>query len=433
MALRPGRVPFGKMACLVFASFSWACRGQTPEAQPTPLPERPAFHIHLGGSSGIGTLRGRASSGALELLPTVTSTFPAARLILDPQKRFLYATAVGSGVAPYLQAGFRIGREGSLEPLAEPIFPDHFAADGVIHPSGGWLFAHNRLDSLATYRIDAATGRLTLVAGSVVRLPRRDDPKDAFYGLRSSVLADIVVDPLGEYVYVLRDLYFTSCMVAGPCISSFFVLGECWVLRVDPETEILEPTPSTPTSASGWASYGRIDPGLIGLDPAGRFVYLKTCPGYVHRLNRLDGSLSPIAPSTACAGTAIGAHSGQRLLVMASSIGPTFSGATLIAPRRGVVSVSAIDDAGVVSDIGPPTDFGRVDGYSLGVDEHRLLFHPSGRVAYCRAAWSGPSPNDSSTHIWALGIDPQTGALQVPTMPARALSGSWSTWVLVPE
>jgi hypothetical protein len=50
--------------------------------------------------------------------------------------------------------------------------------------------------------------------------------------------------------------------------------------------------------------------------------------------------------------------------------------------------------------------------------------HPSGHYFYMLADESGPE-------IWAIGIDPATGALTNPPAPAASLSGLWSTFVLV--
>lgn len=110
-----------------------------------------------------------AETQTVSTLPAgFTGTNTGGEIALHPTGRFLYASNRGQDSV----ALFRVDAASGHLTLVETVStqgktPRHFALD----PSGRWLIAANQdSDSLVAFRIDAATGRLT-PTGSTVQLP----------------------------------------------------------------------------------------------------------------------------------------------------------------------------------------------------------------------------------------------------------------------
>ncbi len=231
------------------------------------------------------------SNGSLTAVPgsPFATVNWAQTLAVDPQGKFLYvSSSPETSTASVSQVdAFSISADGALTPVPGTPFTEpnsQFCANGAwdmaIHPSGNFLLLPNLCEGTVIYRIDRASGTLTLVPGSPFAPP---GPGFAATGDVQS----IAMDPQGTYFWVTDSYCHSGCSMAT----------DTWKLD----------------ASTGVATYLTSGNGACGLlarsDPSGKFLYeigntqdacgsSGTTSGlWGLSVNRTNGSLSNISGS----------------------------------------------------------------------------------------------------------------------------------------
>jgi len=185
-----------------------------------------------------------AASGALT--PVAGSPFPAGTLsrsiTVDPSGRFAYvANSMSNNVSAYTIDA----TSGALTAVTgSPFAAETGPASVTVDPSGRFAYVANGdlggSNNVSAYTIDAATGALTLVAGS---------PFAAGTGPLS-----VTVDPSGKFAYVANSGFFGG----ASNVSAY---------TIDATSGALTPIAGSPFAAG-------TGPLSVTVDPSDRFVYV---------------------------------------------------------------------------------------------------------------------------------------------------------------
>jgi 6-phosphogluconolactonase (cycloisomerase 2 family) len=183
------------------------------------------------GSSSITATRIIRADASLRLVKgsPFSTPDPPINLAVAPSGKFLYAAVGTNGIEV-----FSISPTGVLALVDQTPSATTNTSNLAISPNGQFLFAVDGDKTVSAYTIDAASGKLTLVAGSP--FAAGDQP------------AAVAVDPSGRFVYVANQ---GSNDVSAYSINSNGAL----------------------TEISGSPFIAGVQPISVTVDPSGRFVY----------------------------------------------------------------------------------------------------------------------------------------------------------------
>jgi len=375
---------------------------------------------------GSNDISGYAVDGETGMLtPMSGSPFAAGDgpigLTMHPSGKFAY---VSNGDANTISAYTVDATRGALVPTSDspilvtpvstvqsPISPVEIDSSGTLAIVGNPnapIVGDVQPNNLAVFRIDAAGGILTPVVGSPLTT--------------NSVFPDFVAsDPAGKFIYAFN--YINRVGVGGLSIASFAI----------------DSSAGTVAAVSG-SPFGPFQPfpQCYGLAPNGKFAYEGSIGGGLQSFN-LDGTTGAVTaggtvpfPATACvadpssrfiyatdgmaiAGYIVDSTSGVRLIGGAPiSLSDAFSllglridptGKFLYVTRADAIDAFAIDSSNGELTTVPGSPFRVVSPPDKFAS--RIAIDPSGRFAYVSSG--------TSSNLYALSIDPFTGALAAVT------------------
>ena len=215
------------------------------------------------------------STGALAQVtgsPFSTGPAPVAGIAIDPQTRFLYVLNSSGAL------GYTINSAtGALTIIAGSPFPGSSAIQAIVDPSGKFLYASNNGDANGTisgYSIDSTSGALTAIVGSpFVTQANFPGPSGLAFGAG------------GKFLYV---------GMAGSANANNVISG----FAVDSTTGALTQIAGSPFTAGK-------DPGHIGSDPTGKFLFSANSQDNsvsAFTIDATSGALTPISGSPFPAG-----------------------------------------------------------------------------------------------------------------------------------
>lgn len=307
-----------------------------------------------------------AATGALSFIGNFAAGATPRWVAVDPSGQFVYVTNQGSGSV----SGYTISAgTGTLTPISGSPFAVGNLPHGVtVHPSGQFAYITNCVTtfcfgsgggSVSAYAIDAATGALTLIAGS---------PYTTGGGP-----ASLAVDSSGQFAYTANR--------GANNVSAFMI---------DITTGALTPVSGSPFPAGG-------EPFSVTRHPTAPFVYVtnlatNNISGYM--IDSMTGALAPIIGSPFQAGTSpvIFALDPLGQFAYAANCGSISS-----CGAPGTVSAYTVD-----ATTGALTP---VDGspFTAGTGAFGVAVEPTGQFAYVT--------NFASNNVSAYMIDGVTGAL----------------------
>lgn len=242
------------------------------------------------GSNGIWAYTINASTGALTLVSGSPFASPAgtnpASITVDPSDKFVYLTSQdASGTGGSISAYTINGDTGALTSVTgSPFATGQGPGPVAIDPTGRFLYVGNEDDpgggDVSGYTIDAATGALTVMAGSPFLL--------------GSGAFTVAIAPSGKFGYVtaygngitafsINSTTGVPGTVAGSPFSSgggnSMVLAPSgnFMYLVDDENVLnafsVDTTTGAVTSISGGGDTG-MNPSSVTIDPTGSFVYV---------------------------------------------------------------------------------------------------------------------------------------------------------------
>ena len=398
----------------------------------TKHPARFAYVVN----SGSNTISGYAinsDTGALTAIsgsPFATGSFPRS-LTVHPDERHLYVTNVGDNT---ISAYSRDASSGALASVGGSPFP----VTPVVHPATGSLtrvaidpsgelaivgnaaasLAGNRQpDNLTAWHVDADSGALTPVVGSP-------------FSTNSVAPLSLAFDPTGHFVYVWNE--FDSAGGMRSTIASFavdsaagtlaavsgspFTLQAFGTLFFAPDTKYaFMPLPLNRSDGiesyrldgeSGAVTVGATIPfypsTAVVEDPSSRFIYATdrtVLAGY--SINSATGVVTPIR------GTPITVSTSSTLDLMTVDPAGRF---LYVTAEEGIYAFAINASDGALTPVpGSPFMVARAPDRIIS----GLSIDPSGRFGYVQAV-----PSQSPGNLYAVSIDPTTGALAaVPGAP----------------
>jgi 6-phosphogluconolactonase len=396
---------------------------------------RPARFVYVV-NSGSNTISGYAINSATgELLAMNGSPFPAGSfprsLTVHPDGHHFYVSNVGdntisayttdasSGVptpvsgSPFAVIPFTTPAPGNLTPVV--IDPSGELA--IVGNAAAPLDGNGQPNNLTVCRIDATTGALTPVNGSP-------------FSTGAVAPIELAFDPTGHFVYVWNEFdsaggtrstiaSFAVDSTAGtlaPVSGSPFVLQAFGTLFFAPDTKHAF-MPSPANHAGGIESYvldgasGAVTSGAtipfwpsteVVEDPLSRFIYAtdrSVIAGY--SINSATSVITPIR------GTPITVSNSAALDVMTFDPAGRF---LYVTAGEGIYAYAIGSSDGALTLV-PGSPFAVAHSPDRVVN--RLGIDPSGRFAYVQTV-----PSRSSSSLYAVSIDPVTGALAaVPGSP----------------
>lgn len=316
-----------------------------------------------------------------ELTPLPGSPFPLGPyvpeyatvngLVIDSKDRFLYSLAVGGETFPYNGIlGYSIGADGALTTL-----PSLAGSGGpymvmALDPSNKFLYATGPEVGITGYSINAATGLLTPVPGSL--------PEPGI------ILDGLTIDPTGRFLYAQE--FFQQALLG---------------FKIDPATGALTPLPGSPFTGIS---------GEVIMDPTGRFLYaFEGIAGVDINEYTIDSrtgalTLSPRSPFSAPVGVAGLAvdPTGSFLYVLDSTEVDTQASNQVVG-----FSINPFN-GGLTRLLSSPVP--------TGSGTNGLAVDPTGRFVYVT--------NFDDNTVSGYAIEPRTGALRpLPGPPVPAGSG----------
>ncbi len=390
------------------------------------------------GSNDISGYAVDSATGALAEMsgsPFAAGNAPVS-LTIHPSGKFAY---VSNGGEDTISEYTIDSTSGALAPitgsplLVTPVPSIRYPPTPVgIDPSGRLAFVGNsnapvfgnpaaQPSNLAVYHIDAASGMLTPIAGSPLTT--------------NTAFPDFVfVDPAGKFAYLLSDQLHAG--VDGSAIASFAIDSDAGTI--------------TPVSGSPFGPFQPL-PMIFGVAPNGKFAYMAS--NLITGLEPLilngttgavtAGATIPMQARFAAAvdassrfiyltdGSAVGGYSidsttgavtpisgtpitlSNSLTLLAMTVDPT--GKFLYVTAAEVIYTFAIDVSNGALTAVPGSPFTVANSPDLF--NAPLAIDPSGRFAYL--------PSRNSKSLYALRIDPLTGALTpVPGSPFTAGNSS---------
>jgi len=396
---------------------------------------RPARFVYVV-NSGSNTISGYAiNSDTGELTAMGGSPFPAGSfprsLTVHPDGHHLYVSNVGdntisayttdanSGVlapvsgSPFAVSPFSSPAPGSLTPVT--IDPSGELA--IVGNAAAPLDGNMQPKNLTVARIDSATGSLTPVNGS----PFSTNSVSPVY---------LAFDPTGHFIYVWNE--FDRAGGTHSTISSFavdsaagtltavsgspFVLQDFGSLFFAPDTKYaFMPSPSHHSDGiesyvldgtSGAVTLGATIPFWpstdVVEDPSSRFIYVtdrSVIAGY--SINSATGVITPIR------GTPVTVSNAATLDFMSFDPAGRF---LYVTAEEGIYAYAISSSDGALTAV-PGSPF--AVAHSPDRIVNRLGIDPSGRFGYVQTV-----PSHSSSNLYAVSIDPATGALgAVPGSP----------------
>jgi probable HAF family extracellular repeat protein len=194
---------------------------------------------------------------ALPASPFDTGQMGNVSIAVDQVSRFVYVANYG---ATNTIAGFSIQPfSGALVPLAgSPFAATPYLARITVDPLGRYLYSISpSISTVSAYRIDSATGKLTLVQALTLQ------PEAFFPGT-------VTVDPQGKFVY-LTNIYS----------------GNVSAYSIDSTSGKLTVIPGSPFAVAGTGAEG------LAIDPLDRFAFVDAGAGtYVYSINPVSGALT---------------------------------------------------------------------------------------------------------------------------------------------
>jgi 6-phosphogluconolactonase len=203
---------------------------------------------------------------------------------------------------------------------------------------------------------------------------------------------DMVVDPLGRFVYVAN---LVSNASDEATISMY---------TINPSTGVLTPT-SPATVPTGFLPQG------ITIDPSGRFVYTANSDDNtvsMFTVNQTTGVLTPTSPSSVAAGWSPDGV----------TVDPTGRFAYATNQDDATVSMYAVNSTtGVLTPTTPAT-------VATGASPFEITVDPAGKFAYV------PNTYSANNSVSEFAIDPASGVL-TPTAQGQILAGDSPTSVAI--
>ena len=277
-------------------------------------------------SANISGYRINATTGALTPVPGSpfhTSMYPQS-VTVDPTGRFAYVSGAGPQDSP-IMLGYRIdAATGTLTPIRGSV------AGGIsvaMHPSGKFAYVGNYVGSISAYKINTVTGALTAIPGSP--FPAEISP------------TSLAISPSGKFAYASSSsadiLGFTINPDTGALTSiqgspfSTLLGGSPFSLTVDPleryvyaaaqNNRIAGYTIDPATGAlSRIGEYIANSPVSATVDPSGKFVYAASDAGILaYSVETLPTCCPAISPGglTPLAGSPFGHyHLGQSFVAI---------------------------------------------------------------------------------------------------------------------
>jgi 6-phosphogluconolactonase (cycloisomerase 2 family) len=326
-------------------------------------------------------------------------------IAIDPSIRFAYV-ADANGIWAYTINP----NSGQLKQIAVAR-PDYGAWGVTIDGSGRFLYAARPTESLNAYRIDPASGALTLVAGSPFALPHLSPCYPA------------VIDPSGRFLYAVGVSSIVGFMIdsttgaltamsGSPFKSSLNLSG---VLVMDPQGRFLYASGSLPTNLRTGTSTTAIEGYAIDSSNGA--------------LSTVPGSPFPAVSSLSCCGALAVDGTGRFLygtvagwVVATNGIAPMAFGFAVNAANGALASIP-----GSPFETGPESylvSYSQVNGYggivSDGSGQHVFVSDfNSGLVSYAVNPNSGALTMVSHAGWRGLG-----GALAVASRPVSATTSN---------
>jgi DNA-binding beta-propeller fold protein YncE len=244
---------------------------------------------------------------------------------VDPAGKFLYVTQHNDN----LVFGFAIGSNGALTAVPGGAFATSTTpVAAVVDPSGKYLYVSNSQDalgSISAYSINSSTGALTAVAGSPFATVVNGGP------------IGVAVSPNGQFLYAaLAGSTGTGNQIAAMTINS--------------GTGSLAAIAGSPFTTGN-------EPGLIAIDPSGKFLYSPNIADNTVSAFSIDssGGLTQISGSPFMAGSspfAIAVNSKSATAYVANGNATT-------------VSAYTIDSSGALTTVAPINASGGVEGVAI--------------------------------------------------------------------
>jgi len=183
---------------------------------------------------------------------------------VDPLGKFVYVTYGNFNEAVSVQALTLDPKTGALaQSAAAASVQDAFVL--LPHPWGKFLYAVNRSNSIAIFKVDRTSGALTPITGS---------PVTAVTDSTTATLTAAVFHPNGKYLYVAND-----------------DSSGIYAFAVDPASGALTAIDGSPFPTGH-------SPQSVAIEPAGKFLYVSNDTGTsVYEIDSANGALTPAAGS----------------------------------------------------------------------------------------------------------------------------------------
>ena len=355
--------------------------------------QRAGFVYHTNTPPGSpNTIRGysiNGQTGALDPLPG--SPFADGGVIVDPTGRFVYAPRPTGNYTRSEVMAYTIDAEtGSQTPVPGAPFP---AGDGaawlVVEPLGEYAYVVNQQSqNISAYSIDGMSGALTQIPGSPF-------PTGGYYPHL------IAAEPSGNFIYVL----YRAPRGTSDIISAY---------RIDRATGALAEIPGSPFRIPRIAPAGQA-PVWVTAEPNGKFIYVVDQWQKVVWAYTIDATTGALAV-TSESPFAVPQTEGFPGVLAIESTGQFAYLATNAYPNRNILEYSIDQATGALSPIGQsPFRFEGV--VHLAVD-------PTGQFLYAPVTAQDSSCSQTTpcaSKVVAYVIDQSTGTLsEIPESPFPA-------------
>jgi 6-phosphogluconolactonase (cycloisomerase 2 family) len=350
--------------------------------------------------------------------PYATEGSPTS-VTVDPSGKFVYATNSGPGS---ISAYTIDGETGALTPVSgQPFAAGEDANSLVVSPSGTFAYVTNQgsgTDAISAYTIDATTGALTQVDGSPFPYPSSD-------GGRPTSAA---VTPAGNFLYVtsnndsdvaayrINSATGVLTLVAG---SPYPVTDDCTLLTIAPSGKFvyiaggggsgyfsvfeINATTGALTAIAGSPFESGSDVNSVTLNPQGTILYVTISSGevWIYTIDTSSGVPTLSGKNRARQIPTFLALGGGTTSVTYT---PTFAyvanqGSNTVASSVSAYAINA-SDGKITAISGSPFPDGGAGTFAFASS---VAVNPSGTFAYVA--------NEGTNNVAAYTIDTSTGAL----------------------
>src|SRR6266853_1436767 len=322
--------------------------------------------------------------GALSLVPgsPAPTRDGGGPIVITRDSKVLYTTNFNGPANLDELLAFQIHADGSLTNAPGPSFSMPDTIVGLVaHPTADFLYASGYSGVLTVFAIDSATGALSLTSSVTLG--------------NEFIKNSAVITPNGRYLYqddvYPDDVYPTARQIAG--------------FSTNAATGALSPVPGSPLSPT---THSASSPGLMAIDPTGKFLYVSYeffvvnvgADGGLaaYSIDATSGALTAVPGSPFGVGgvpNSVAIDSSGRFLIV--SIFPRLGGA----PGNCLAVLSIDPGTGALTSV-PGSPFGPM--HSCGF----VAADPSGPYVYAGTALE--TANTPAT-VFVLSMDQATGAL----------------------